>query len=234
MQYDFGDVYGSILIDWFEVPENAVRNLLYPNFVYLPVANGCGALLPVDLINFVAIGRDKTVDLNWQTSREEENEGFEVERSQDGQTFARIGWVPAATTNRNGVREYELTDHNVRSGPLYYYRLRQKDRDGNFQYTTIRMARLSGAAIGAWSFGQVYPNPVDTETTIQVYAPSDGKVSYPAYNDAGQRMLSDSHVVYGRRDNQLTGRLGRLAAGAYTLRLSAADGKYTNRRLIVR
>jgi uncharacterized protein (DUF1501 family) len=234
MQYDFRDIYGSILMDWFEVPESSVRNLLYPNFVYLPVADGCGELLPVDLINFVATGRDKTVDLSWQTSREEENEGFEVERSQDGQTFNRIGWVPAKAANRNGIREYELTDHNVRSGPLYYYRLKQKDRDGNFEYTPIRTARLTGAAIGAWSFGQVYPNPVDTETTIQVYAPSDGRVSYTLFNSAGQRMLSDSQVVYGRRDNQLTIRVGRLPAGAYTLRISAADGKFANRRLIVR
>ncbi|MFK8162304.1 MAG: DUF1501 domain-containing protein [Lewinella sp.] len=234
MQYDFRDVYGSILVDWFEVEESSVRNLLYPDFIYLPVANGCATQLPVDLLNFVVTGREKTVDLSWQTSREEENEGFEVERSQDGQTFTRVGWVPAKRAHQGGVRDYEITDHNVRRGPLYYYRLKQKDQDGNFQYSPIRTARLTGTAIGAWSFGQVYPNPVDTETTIQVYAPTDGQVSYTLYNGAGQRMLSDSHVVYGRRDNQLTIRVGRLPAGVYTLRISAADGKYANRKLMIR
>ncbi|MFK8162302.1 MAG: DUF1501 domain-containing protein [Lewinella sp.] len=234
MQYDFRDVYGSILVDWFEVAESSVRDLLYPDFVYLPIANGCINQLPVDLMNFVATGREKTVDLSWQTSREEDNEGFEVERSQDGQNFERIGWVAATSADRNGVRDYALTDHNVRSGPLYYYRLKQKDQDRNFQYSPMRTARLTGAAIGAWSFGQVYPNPVDTETTIQVYAPTDGRVSYTLYNGAGQRMLTDSHVVYGRRDNKLTVRVGRLPAGPYTLRISAADGKYANRKLIIR
>lgn len=235
MQYDFRDLYGSILKDWFGVDEVAIRNSLYPGFVYLPIANGCSNSLPVDLMNFTATGFEKRIDLSWQTSQESNNEGFEVERSQDGEVFSRIGWLPAAPASPEGVRDYALADENVRRGPLYYYRLRQQDQGGSYLYSPIRTARLSGAALGQWSFGQAYPNPVDTETTVQVYAPVDGRVGYTLYNDAGQRILSDSQTVFGRRDNQLTIRLGnRLPAGAYTLRFSAGEGQYTNRRLIVR
>ena len=41
MQFDFRDVYGSILMDWFEVPEEEVQNLLYPEFQYLPILEPC-------------------------------------------------------------------------------------------------------------------------------------------------------------------------------------------------
>lgn len=41
MQYDFRDVYGSILMDWFEVPQETVIELLHPEFQYLPVINPC-------------------------------------------------------------------------------------------------------------------------------------------------------------------------------------------------
>jgi uncharacterized protein (DUF1501 family) len=41
MQHDFRDLYGSILMDWFEVPEDDVRNLLYANFTHLPVIRNC-------------------------------------------------------------------------------------------------------------------------------------------------------------------------------------------------
>jgi uncharacterized protein (DUF1501 family) len=41
MQYDFRDVYGSILMDWFEVSQNDIKTLFYPAFTYLPVLNGC-------------------------------------------------------------------------------------------------------------------------------------------------------------------------------------------------
>ena len=235
MQYDFRDVYGSVLVDWFEVSEADVRSLLYPGFVRLPVADGCANLLPVALTDFTATGLDKTIQLSWQTQSEDNNTGFEVERSSDGREFRRIGWVPAVDpAGGNVVRDYELEDANVNLGPLYYYRLKQIDTDGTFAYSAVRTARLAGAGIGEWSFGQPFPNPVVDETTVQVYAPVDGRVSYTLFAANGQRILSDSATVYGRTDNRLTVRVGRIPAGMYTLRFTAGDGKYTNRKLVVR
>ena len=49
MQIDFRDVYGSILMDWFEVPETEIRSLLHQNFSYLPVIAGCQATTSNDL-----------------------------------------------------------------------------------------------------------------------------------------------------------------------------------------
>lgn len=44
MQYDFRDVYSSILIDWFEVEEDQVRTLMYPEFQKLPIIDVCEAV----------------------------------------------------------------------------------------------------------------------------------------------------------------------------------------------
>ena len=41
MQYDFKWVYGSILMDWFDVPEEKVRMLLTDDFQYIPVLSSC-------------------------------------------------------------------------------------------------------------------------------------------------------------------------------------------------
>ncbi|MEM1323388.1 MAG: DUF1501 domain-containing protein [Bacteroidota bacterium] len=41
MQYDFRSVYGSILMDWFEVEENAVKTLLFDEFQYIPIIRDC-------------------------------------------------------------------------------------------------------------------------------------------------------------------------------------------------
>ena len=43
MQHDFRDIYGSILMDWFEVAEEDVQSLLYPEFQYLPIVNVCNS-----------------------------------------------------------------------------------------------------------------------------------------------------------------------------------------------
>lgn len=41
MQYDFRNVYGSILMDWFEVDEEVVKGLLFEDFQYMPILNPC-------------------------------------------------------------------------------------------------------------------------------------------------------------------------------------------------
>jgi len=41
MQYDFRNVYGTVLMDWFEVPEEDVKNLLFEDFTHLPILQVC-------------------------------------------------------------------------------------------------------------------------------------------------------------------------------------------------
>ncbi len=233
MQYDFRDVYGSVLVDWFEVPEADVRTLLYPGFVYLPVANGCASNLPVDLMDFTASGNTKSIQLKWQTAKETNNEGFDIERSEDGRTFQRIAKRAAGSADKAGVRSYDLEDLDVTPGPLYYYRLKQKDFDGGFEYSPVKTARLTGAARGDWSIGHAFPNPASNETTFQAYAPTDSRLTYTIFNQSGQRILNDTLSVYGQRDNRFTIGLGRVPAGNYTVRFELPKGKYETRKLIV-
>ena len=41
LQFDFRDVYGSVLMDWFEVEESTIQSLLYNEFTYMPILNPC-------------------------------------------------------------------------------------------------------------------------------------------------------------------------------------------------
>lgn len=41
MQFDFRSVYGSVLMDWFDVAEEDVRDLLYEDFQHIPIISGC-------------------------------------------------------------------------------------------------------------------------------------------------------------------------------------------------
>lgn len=41
MQYDFRNVYGSVLEDWFQVPADAVRALLFEDYQHIPLIQGC-------------------------------------------------------------------------------------------------------------------------------------------------------------------------------------------------
>ncbi|MCB0517874.1 MAG: DUF1501 domain-containing protein [Lewinellaceae bacterium] len=43
MQYDFRNIYGSVFMDWFGVEENAIKDLLFPDFAHVPILGGCSA-----------------------------------------------------------------------------------------------------------------------------------------------------------------------------------------------
>ena len=41
MQYDFRDVFGSVLQDWFEVSESDIQEMIKPDYQHIPVINVC-------------------------------------------------------------------------------------------------------------------------------------------------------------------------------------------------
>ncbi len=43
MQYDFRDIYGSILLDWFEMSITDVKKVLHDGVQYLPIVSSCGS-----------------------------------------------------------------------------------------------------------------------------------------------------------------------------------------------
>lgn len=48
METDFRDIYGSVLMDWFEVDETLVKNLFHEDFTYVPIAASCATPSSID------------------------------------------------------------------------------------------------------------------------------------------------------------------------------------------
>ena len=115
------------------------------------------ASLPLTLVAFTATAGQKEVLLNWVTENEIDTDVFTVERTQDGRTFAAVGYVPAVGVSIMGEQlDYALTD----AAPLVgtsFYRLRTTDLDGSEQVSELREVNFQPAA-GDWSY-TMYPNP---------------------------------------------------------------------------
>ena len=233
-QYDFRDVYGSILVDWFEVPNALVKDLVYKDFNYAPVAASCQSsrTMPVDYLSFVATGREDSIVLDWQTSEEVDHKGFEVERSTDGRRFEYLGWQPSSGQGQLGAT-YSYRDATVVSGTLYYYRLRQIDYDGTYAHSSIVAARLPGRGAGKLTVGLPYPNPAVDHTSVKVYTPVDSRVRYALIDALGRRLHQDSQTLMGSRDTVVEVRTDRLPTGTYQLHLDVG-GKNVVRGLVVK
>ncbi|MEE9373898.1 MAG: DUF1501 domain-containing protein [Saprospiraceae bacterium] len=77
MQYDFRDIYGSILMDWFGVEKNEVKSLLFEDFQHIPLINSCQTTTPTidttlddtEIYNFPNPCRDWTT-INFESQGE--------------------------------------------------------------------------------------------------------------------------------------------------------------------
>lgn len=130
--------------------------------------------LPVELTFFRAeIIENKSV-LTWQTSSEENNSGFEVERSTDGENFETIGFVEGNGTTLE-VQNYTYIDNNPTNG-INYYRLRQVDFDGAFEYSDVVNVELEKETVE----NRIVQNPVFNELRL------NGSGIVIIYNSLGQ------------------------------------------------
>ena len=99
--------------------------------------------LPVELTRFDAYALRNEVLLEWQTATESHNAQFVVERSGDGRTFSTIRTVAGAGDSRSPI-DYATTDVAPLRGQSFY-RLKQVDFDGTFEYSPVRAVFMGGA-----------------------------------------------------------------------------------------
>lgn len=126
--------------------------------------------LPVRLVSFKGETQNGYSKLTWETSSETNNKGFEIERSTDGRSFAKIGYVEGHGTTSNENTSYRFLD----SEPLHgknYYRLKQLDWDGKFEHSSIVFIQHP-----IQETSKLYPNPVSSTLVVST-ADYKGEIS---------------------------------------------------------
>jgi hypothetical protein len=90
---------------------------------------------PVELTSFTGQVENNSIYLVWTTATEVNNMGFEIERAIQIGQWQEIGFVEGnGTTNEPQTYEYKDSLINVFAEKLYY-RLKQIDFDGTFEYS---------------------------------------------------------------------------------------------------
>jgi len=94
------------------------------------------------------------VEINWSTASETNNDFFSVERSSDGLNFEKLLEVKGVGDSDN-ITNYQASDERPLFG-LSYYRLKQTDFDGQFEYSPVVSVFLEGKDEPRLT---LYPNP---------------------------------------------------------------------------
>ncbi len=179
--------------------------------------------VPLKLISFTAERRSGVSYLHWVTDNEENVNRFDIQRSNDGTSFATIGNLPARNTSFQEHYYYE--DRSPIQG-IAYYRVKSLDNDGKYIYTKI-VAVTEGQYQGN-SF--IVVNPVKTVITVINKSGFDGLFDYRIFNAGGQ-LLSKGNVTISLNGNAVFPVPGG-ASGMYILELSNSRTNFRQKILV--
>ncbi|MEO6283357.1 MAG: T9SS type A sorting domain-containing protein [Dyadobacter sp.] len=210
------EILYATLEDGTFVPSTTLQTSgMFPEFAALFADTDPRVPLPVHLIAFNVTTEGKAAAagaalLTWSTASEINSDHFEIEKSNTGKDWQKIGSIPAQNPGSK-TTEYSYVDQNIGSNVMYY-RLKMVDTDGTFAYS-----RMQSTYFDQDSDMGVFPNPVDTDTQLQLLL-GDKKVSHISiYNLAGKEVFESDKPI-----SQID--MHGLPTGKYIARIRLRDG----------
>lgn len=187
-------------------------NGLAANFDYREVA-----VLPITLLYFNAQAlANRTVDLEWKTASESNNDYFTIERSIYGTEWEVVTTVDGAS-NSNDVLLYNAVDNQPFAG-LSYYRLKQTDYNGDFSYSEVKRVVFAENTLSELV---AYPNPTNHWITVQSSSGLDTLAVYDIYG----RQVTGSTEILSINNTMVTLDLSQLPTGVYLVKSSTSTVK---------
>jgi Secretion system C-terminal sorting domain len=146
--------------------------------------------------------KDNTVNITWQTAIEKNNAYFDIERSEEGNTFRSIGQVKGKGNTSSGFN-YSFLDEKPYED-INYYRLKQMDFDGSFEYSSV----IAVKNMPKKGHFVVSPNPISDVLNIEYFGKNNdtrsieiydvfGKLVYQVTNDLQETEISTDHLQLG-------------------------------------
>ncbi len=171
--------------------------------------------LPIELLSFTGLKLDDQTLLEWVTSSEINNSHFEIQRSNDGINFINIGEVQGAG-NSNIELNYRFIDENPVTG-LNYYRLKQVDFDGQYEYSNIINVQFIKSLIKG-EIINIQPNPTSGHLNIEWYQDSDYQ-SQIIISDALGKVIKSVKINSQEGNNFIDIDLSKYFKGIYFIQI---------------
>jgi hypothetical protein len=224
---------GSVLNGTISGTKFTVNSASIPNGSFISLGS-VDSPLPVEMASFTYSLNKRNVTLNWKTSKEINNNGFDVERSGDDGKYEKVTFIKGSG-NTNSTKDYSYTDANLNTGK-YKYRLKQTDYNGNFEYHNLSGEVVVGVP-SKYELSQNYPNPFNPSTKIDFSLPIDSKVSIKLYDISGKEVMNVMSEQRSAGYHTVNINSTALSSGTYFYQINAAgaDGKSftTSKKMIL-
>ena len=188
------------------------------------------SFVPVELVSFTAEVIGGQVDLSWITSTEINNYGFEVERrNAESNEWMNIGFV-----NGNGssseMHYYSFSDNSAAVGK-YFYRLKQLDFSGAFEYSNeVEVTILE--VLNDFTLNQNYPNPFNPSTRISFIIPQSGYTTLKVFDVLGNEVATIIESDLSQGSYELLFDASGLSSGIYFYSLTSGEFSKTMKMIL--
>ncbi|NWF49962.1 MAG: T9SS type A sorting domain-containing protein [Ignavibacteriaceae bacterium] len=188
------------------------------------------SIIPVELTSFSASVLDGQVQLVWKTATEKNNSGFVIERSTNNLSYERIGFVEGMGTTTQ-TTSYSFFDKSALSGK-YYYRLKQVDYNGAFEYSNVVEVDLGIPQ--KFELMQNYPNPFNPSTVITYTLSANSLVTLKVYDVLGNEVSALVNQFQPAGSYQVTLNANNLADGVYFYTLTTDNFTSTKKMILLK
>jgi len=187
-----------------------------------PAGNG----LPIVLLQFSAKPKHKTVEVNWITASEFNNDYFTIEKSQDGNE-----WITAHEANGAGNSTTPISYSYTDLDPFprtSYYRLKQTDFDGTTTYSDPASVNLKNIVQPI-----VFPNPTQGEVVVSGIDLLSDIESVPDLKFRLSNLMGNTFTIpYSQINGDIQFDISSFAKGIYLLEVDQ-DGMISHHRIVL-
>ena len=177
-----------------------------------PTPLGSG-VLPVLFTKFDANCSGNGTVLSWATAQEANSSRFDIEKSNDGNSWKTIGTV-AAAGNSSINKNYQQLDLD---GGTAFYRIKQIDKDGQYIYTIVERTNCQVKNIKS----AIYPVPAKDILNVVIKSDRSIRTQLLIFDMQGKMVKKmDAPIIAG--NNNFRVNLSGLVSGDYLIRTNDA------------
>ncbi len=185
--------------------------------------------LPIELSYFLAKEKHEEVELTWETISENNNDYFTIERSADLLSWEEVSTHDAIGTSLE-MNNYKALDRSPLNG-VSYYRLKQTDLNGKFEYFHPVSVRLESDEFDL----SVYPNPLTSEDKLNVLISGmrGETVQISIANETGQVVHSVVYDIQSELEKINLENTTKLVPGVYYVSVISSHDMLRKRVVVI-
>ncbi len=180
MQYDFRQLYATVMQDWLCLTSTESQTVLGSNFTKLPIFNS-NIILPLDGVTLTGQYYHGQSKLNCKVEDNAMYEFYALEFSTNGINYSEIQRIN--NTGLNTKENYSFT-HQIAATKMFY-RISAKDRQGKLDYSNIVLLRANDKL----QLIRIYPNPVKNfQIQVELFETPKEPVDVTIYDLIGSKI----------------------------------------------